>query len=227
MDKYTPIVILFGPPASGKSMMSNRLILFLRKYNYYMINHIRPLNYHEYEVVDKYGRTICCISDLIGQWCFDPSNPMLHQLCLPITNLLSLPNPRTWIFVQELNDIWQDITIRNAYVGKIHQLSTLLNYKDKVIFVCSKIDKHKELLLPNRRPNDRAILHELDKQYNGIFADFENQNPIVRLIKRYNFAFVPFSSGIFSQNPYGKEIYIPSEEFYPQQLWSSIIQCIK
>jgi len=82
-------------------------------------------------------------------------------------------------------------------------------------------------LLPNRRPNDRAILHELDKQYNGIFADFENHNPIVRLFKRYNFIFVPFSVGDFSRTENGCQGYVPGDDMYPQQLWKAIMQTVR
>ena len=71
-DKDAPIVILFGPPACGKTMTLVRLTRYLRENGY----KIEPIKISFMLVkVSKNGRTICQILEAPGEYYFNPKAP--------------------------------------------------------------------------------------------------------------------------------------------------------
>ena len=99
--------------------------------------------------------------------------------------------------------------------------------RDKIIFTCHKVDKHSELTLSNGRPNTPQIFKNLQGQYPGMFENFRNTKPIIRLFKKFNFTFVPFSAGSFTVNEKGQQVYIAGDDVYPRLLWSAILKTVR
>ena len=249
-----PVVVLFGPAASGKTMTLVRLTLYLEKMGYQIIpiNTFRPAYDEHYKricneysklchskyapggneaisfmlvkVLDKIGRPICQLLEAPGEHYFDPTDPKM-QFPTYITNIMQLTNKRVWMFIVE-QDWGRDQEMRDMYVQRIINMPANLR-RDKSIFVCHKVDKHPEVFLGNGKPNTNQIFKNIKNQYPGIFTPFVNRNPITKLFRKYNFKFVPFSAGAFTPTDNGRQVYIPGEDVYPKLLWKAILKTVK
>lgn len=250
----TPVVVLFGARTSGKTMTLVRLTQYLEQQGYQIIPDplFRPANDNHYKmmcknylklchgkyapggnnvinfmlikVLDKIGRPICQLLEAPGEHYFDPAEPK-KQFPTYITNILKLRNRRTWMFIVE-QDWGGEQEIRDMYVARIKSMPSTIK-RDKIIFTCHKVDEHSELTLANGMPNTPQIFKNLINQYPGIFDNFKNTNPITRLFKKYNFAFIPFSAGAFTPTESGKQVYTPGEDVYPRMLWKAILKTVK
>ena len=243
-----PIVILFGPRDCGKTMTLIRLTRYLMTQGYlvepdrlfrshyenicdnYMhlcYSNYAPggndkINFMLVKVRDRSGRPVCQFVKLPGDLCFDPHVSVNTPNSI-FNTLLNIPNQRIWIFMTELD--WGDCETRSSYVTYINKLLPYIQ-KDRIIFTCNKVDKHPELLLPDHRPNTKQLFRTIRNQYPRIFDKFKNKTPIIRLFKKWNVNFVPFSAGSFTVTENGKQVYIPSEDIYPRMLWKAILKAV-
>lgn len=252
-DANTPILILFGPPACGKTMTLVRLTRFLQREGYTVtpIKSFRP----DYDENYKYacdnfdqlinstdaatstsrisfmlirvmyqGRTLCQILEAPGEYYFDPRKPNA-----PFPNyvyaIISRSNRKIWAFMVEPD--WKNQVDRNNYVTRINNLKTRLRPRDKALFVFNKIDKTPFVISPGNINKGQA-LGEVKNLYPGIFERFRNVNPLTKWLWEYNFDFAPFQTGDYSQLE-GKEkmSYQEGPDEYPRMLWGIIMKRIR
>ena len=247
-----PIVILFGAKTSGKTMTLVRLTRYLRQ-NHYRVEPdriFRASSSEAYQTMcDKFdevitndnaaggtsvigfmlvivrdcnGKPICQILEAPGEHYFDEKD-VKKPFPRYINEIMSMPNRRTWVFIVERN--WKDNSTRNAYAEKVISMQNRIPTSDKVIFTCHKADCS-DNLYKNGRPLTKQFFSDIKNQYPGIFSRYVNHNPITSLWNPYNFDFLAFSSGTFSDLLGGGQSYVPSSEFYPAQLWAKIKKAV-
>ncbi len=251
----SPIIILFGARTSGKTMTLIRLTRYLLSIGCQVIpdRTFRPAYDEHYtrmcdnfsqlitsntsadgndvisfmlvKVLDHIGRPLCQILEAPGEHYFDKKDPnrafptYINQIC-------AFANRKTWMFIVE-QDWGDDQSDRNAYAQKIQSMQAKLQPSDRIIFICHKVDKLPQLMLPNGKPNVKQLFRNIDNQYPGIFINYKNHNPITSFFKPYRFDFVAFSAGSFNDILNGGQIYTPGRDYYPATLWQSIMKSIK
>ena len=251
-DKDSPVVVLFGAAGCGKTMTMVRLSRYLRSQGYLILPDrvFRPSHDQNYKSlcdnfqniinsddaaertdnisfmllkVVKDGRTVCQILEGPGELYFDPDNaeqnwPTFFHTILNDTNLRKVFVP----FVEP--DFGDDQTRRN-YVSTLSQLKTSAG-NQKFIFLYNKVDKTPFVIEPGRVHKGHAM-HDVESQYPTIFAPFRNTNPVTSFYRKYNFDFVPFQTGTYTQPVDGKMVYIEGSPRYPKSLWERILKCIR
>ena len=246
-DPNAPLVILFGPPACGKTMTLVRMTRFLQAEGYTVspIRHFRPTsdtNYAEIcehfdetmnsdnaaastdrisfmlvEVI-KNGRRICQILEAPGEYYFNPKKP---NASFPnyVNTIIASSNRKVWTIMIEPD--WMDHTDRANYVSKINRLKQSMRAKDSAVFVFNKIDKT-NFVRSVGNINTSAAISEVKNLYPNIFVPFMNQNPITKIFKEYNCDFVPFQTGYYTEAVNGLT-YQEGPREYCVKLW----KCIK
>lgn len=249
-DPRAPLVILFGPPACGKTMTLVRMTRFLQSEGYTVapIRTFRPTadtNYADIcntfdetmnsdnaaestnrisfmlvEVI-KDGRRLCQILEAPGEYYFDPKKP---NAGFPnyVNTIIASSNRKVWTIMIEPD--WMDHTDRLNYVSKITRLKQSMRPKDSAVFVFNKIDLT-NFVRGVGNINKSAAINEVKNLYPGIFVPFMNQNPITRFFKEYNCDFVPFQTGYYTQAVNGFT-YQEGPREYCVKLWKSIMDKI-
>jgi len=251
-DPTTPIVVLFGPPTSGKTMTLIRLTRYLNQHGYEVrpVETFRPAaDTHYQRMCEKFnemvysdnaaegtsnisfmlvkvtqkGRPICQILEAPGEGYF---MPRADTGTFPryVNNIISNNNRKIWLFVVEPN--WLDKADRQGYAAKIKKLQTKIKRQDKVVFLFNKIDKT-EFVLGGGHINTPGAIKKIKDQYEGIFEPFRNENPITRFFSEYRCEFVPFSTGDYSPKVDGGMVYEPGDDVYPRRLWNTILKIRK
>lgn len=220
-----PIVVLFGPPACGKTMTLVRLARYLNKQGYKIspVRTFRPnndLNYVELcnsfsqminsadaanstanvsfmlvEVINKNGKCLCQILEAPGEYYF---NPRIPNAAFPsyVNTIIASNNRKLWAIMVEPD--WQNTEDRINYVSKINELSRQMASKDKTLFIFNKIDKT-NFTRKRGQINIAEARVQTSYLYPGIFEMFKNQNPITRFFSPYQCGFVPFQTGTFTE----------------------------
>ena len=246
-DPNAPLVILFGPPACGKTMTLVRMTRFLQAEGYTVspIRHFRPTSDTNYadicehfdetmnsnnaaastdrisfmlvEVI-KNGRRICQILEAPGEYYFNPKKP---NASFPnyVNTIIASSNRKVWTIMIEPD--WMDHTDRANYVSKINRLKQSMRAKDSAVFVFNKIDKTNFVRSVGDIDTSAAI-SEVKNLYPNIFVPFMNQNPITKIFKEYNCDFVPFQTGYYTEAVNGLT-YQEGPREYCVKLW----KCIK
>lgn len=257
-NKEIPIVVFFGPFASGKTMTLVRLARFLHD-NGYKVSPNRDFRPgKEYEEicetfenslstqtalkgtdlrgfllakVIKDQRVICQLLEAPGEHYFDPKNIKTNSFPPYMKQMFqSIPNRKIWIFlteeVREPNAILVNPKTRNAYIKRVqNSINELSDKKDRFIILYNKVDANPELFNSGELQFEEAQQRMIDK-YPGLAETFINHNPISRLWRRYNFHFVPFSTGTYTPHK-SDVIYTQSNDRYPRYLWNRILKSIK
>lgn len=249
-DHNAPLVILFGPPACGKTMTLVRMTRFLQAEGYTVspIRTFRPTSDTNYadicerfdetinsdnaatstnrisfmliEVI-KNGRRICQILEAPGEYYFDPKKPNA-QFPNYVNTIIASSNRKVWTIMVEPD--WMDHTDRANYVSKITRLKQSMRPKDCAVFIFNKIDKT-NFVRSVGNINISAAITEVKNLYPSIFVPFINQNPITKLWREYNCDFVPFQTGFYTEAVNGLT-YQEGPREYCIKLWKCIMNKI-
>ena len=250
----SPIVILFGAGACGKTMTLIRLTNYLKSKGYIVEPErtFRPaysksykeacdtfssvvnstdapgrtnkLSFMLVKVMDEQGRPICQILEAPGEHYFTKEDPK-REFPKYIKDFASYPNRRTWVFIVEKD--WEDQQDRNNYAEKITEMQNqYVELKDKAIFTCHKADLH-NALFTRGIPNEDLFFQAIKNQYPNIFKKYESKHPIKKHFKQYDFDFVVFSAGRFSDTEDKKKTYSPGSPDFPAKLWNAILKTVR
>lgn len=250
-DPNSPLIILFGPPACGKTMTLVRLTRYLQNQGYTIapIKTFRPstdTNYKEMcenfneminsdnaakstgrisfmlvEVI-KNGNRLCQILEAPGEYYFNPEKPN-NPFPNYVNTIINSGNRKIWSILVEPD--WENEIDRRNYVSKITGLKQRMRMSDKVIFIYNKIDKT-NFVRSVGNINIVSAIKEVENTYSNIFVPFLNQNPITKLFKKYNCEFVPFQTGDYTQAINGLT-YQEGPDEYCNSLWSTLFKNIK
>lgn len=249
-DKKSPIVVLFGPPACGKTMTMVRLTRYLKEAGYKVepITTFRPTYDNHYammcqnfnsdvssrlaasstslisfmllRVMDSHGNTICQILEAPGEYYYDPMKPDA-EFPSYVNAIMSADNRKIWCYMIEPS--WRDHADRVGYVSKIRRIKSRMERKDRAIFVFNKIDKT-SFVFGACQVNDKAAKKEIRELYPGIFEPFTSKG-VFGSTEEYKF--VPFQTGTYSTSYDGTRYFDEGNNFYPRVLWQAIMKYIR
>lgn len=255
-DYKTPLVIFFGPPACGKTMTLIRLTRYLQGKGYTIepVTSFRPtydknysdmcsnfdamigsedaakstskINFMLIQVL-RNGKPLCQILEGPGEYYFKPEDPTAN---FPryVHAIINSQNRKIWAIMVEPDktNTRMDVEARRNYVNKLNKLKTRINPRDKVIFVFNKIDET-PFVINTANIRYSQVLQHTDFLYPSIFAPFKNMNPITKWWKPYNFDFVAFQTGDFTEAADGTLTFEQGSDAYPRNLWNVILKGIR
>ena len=252
-DKQSPIVMLFGPRSSGKSMTLVRLSRFLRdngytikvdktfksdaKYKEKCEKFLKDLDtkealsgnaYTDFLLVKviKQGTTVCQFLEAPGEHYFDPDDVSARNFPPYMTEIIrKLRNRKIWVFITEAE--WDvNNSTKKAYVRRISNCKAQLVRKtDRFVMLYNKVDQ-KDELFDNGQIHLSSAERMMIEEYDGLAQMFINKNPITSLWRKYIYKFVPFCTGYYFTEK-NRLTYKESEELYPKLLWNALMKCIK
>jgi len=249
-DKQNPIVVLFGPPACGKTMTLVRLTRYLKTKGYRVepIGTFRPSTDTHYadickgyneminnsnaaestsmisfmlvRIIDKNGKTLCQILEAPGEYYYNPKKPSAG---FPryVNAIKNGPNRKIWCYMVEPN--WKDEADRVGYVDKIKSLKSGMRPSDKAVFIFNKIDLTPFVITPGKI-NIKQARREVENLYPGIFEAFKVKGI---LTTSDDFEFVPFHTGDYSETFNGGFSFEAGPDEYPKTLWNTILDLVR
>lgn len=251
-DPATPIVVLYGPPSCGKTMTLVRMTRYLLSQGYTVVpdNTFRPsYDYNYKELCDNFdqminsndaasstsnisfmlvkvmknGRPVCQLLEAPGEYYFNVENPNRAYPAY-VNEIINCVNRKVWAIMVEPN--WSDSVPRANYVTRIRNLKSMMSTRDRVVFVCNKIDKTPYVRGLGVVDVPEAIRY-IQNLYPSIFVPFENKNPITKFFTKFNCDFVPFMTGSYSDTISGGHTYTEGHYLYAQRLWQAMLKAIK
>ena len=252
-DERTPIILLFGPFSSGKSMTLVRLAKYLRKCGYQIVpdynfkpgeayrelcdNFMRSLDstkalggtpYDGFLLikVSYRGKTICQFLEAPGEHYFDRNKIDIDNFPAYMTNIIvAKPNRKIWVFLTEAN--WNvDYNVKQAYVRRIANCQAqLVSETDRFVILYNMVDRKQELYHRGQL-NVKEAENAMRGEYQGLAELFTVDIPLVSILKPYDYKFVPFCTGHYSGESKPQD-YVPSNDFYPKAFWDVLEKCIR
>lgn len=239
-DKTTPIVVLFGPPASGKTMTLVRMTRFLQNQGYTIepVRNFRPAHDANYkDICDKFnnmvcsewaaeltrglnfmlikvskrGKPICQILEAPGEYYFNPADEKEPRKTFVGYIENIIKSPNKKIWINIVEPDWKDESDRMKFVKKIALLKSKIYRNDKSIFLFNKIDMTEFVYGQGDVYMGPARKYVADN-YPGIFLPFKNPSPITSLWRSYNCRFVPFVTGSYNEVEVAGETKVKYEE---------------
>lgn len=248
-DRDTPIVVLFGPPACGKTMTLIRLTRYLKRNGFTVspVRDFRPAADKNYQDICNnfdemianedaasstnqisfmlvqvlyHGRTLCQILEAPGEHYY---NGNLNESFPKYVNaIISSNNRKIWaIMVEPYKTSMMDKKSCEGYVDRIARLKRSMSPRDRVTFVFNKIDET-PYQLGMGKVNFKEARKDISNRYPGIFNLFKNENPITKLWREYYCDFTAFMTGTFQTANDGTLTYQEGPDNYPALLWKLI-----
>ena len=256
-DKRAPIIMLFGPPTSGKSMTLVRLARYLRKQGYTVkadptfksdntykarcdqfhknLNTTEALQgnaLNEFLMVKviNHGTTVCQILEAPGEHYFNPKKPdeVSARNFRPYLTEIIRNLPNRKIWVFITEAEWNvHASVKDSYVARIRGCKHQLLKPTDRVVMLYNKVDQKEELFEDGHLHVSSAENAMKDEYEGLAAVFKNTNPLTSLWRRFNYRFVPFCTGYYTKQVGGKYKYNESEEHYPRLLWAGLMECIK
>ena len=256
-DKRAPIIMLFGPPTSGKSMTLVRLARYLRKQGYTVkadptfksdnaykarcdqfhknLNTTEALQgnaLNEFLMVKviNHGTTVCQILEAPGEHYFNPKKPdeVSARNFRPYLTEIIRNLPNRKIWVFITEAEWNvHASVKDSYVARIRGCEHQLLKPTDRVVMLYNKVDQKEELFEDGHLHVSSAENAMKDEYEGLAAVFKNTNPVTSLWRRFNYRFVPFCTGYYTKQVGGKYKYNESEEHYPRLLWAGLMECIK
>ncbi len=256
-DKRAPIIMLFGPPTSGKSMTLVRLARYLRKQGYTVkadptfksdntykarcdqfhknLNTTEALQgnaLNEFLMVKviNHGTTVCQILEAPGEHYFNPKKPdeVSARNFRPYLTEIIRNLPNRKIWVFITEAEWNvHASVKDSYVARIRGCKHQLLKPTDRVVMLYNKVDQKEELFEDGHLHVSSAENAMKDAYAGLAAVFKNTNPVTSLWRRFNYRFVPFCTGYYTKQVGGKYKYNESEEHYPRLLWAGLMECIK
>lgn len=250
-DDRAPIVILYGPPACGKTMTLARLTRYLQSEGYTVEPErgFRPTADRHYKKmceefnimmnsddaakstslisfmlvkVYKNARCLCQILEAPGEYYFTKDAPNAPYPFY-FQTIKTTRNRKIWAVMVEPD--WEDPQDKKNYVTRIHKLKSQIRSTDNVVFIYNKIDLTPYVISPGRVRVGEAI-ERVKQDYPSIFVPFKNDNPITKLWREYDCGFVPFQTGEYTRAADGNLSFSEGPLEYPRNLWKEICKYI-
>ncbi len=256
-DKRAPIIMLFGPPTSGKSMTLVRLARYLRKQGYTVkadptfksdnaykarcdqfhknLNTTEALQgnaLNEFLMVKviNHGTTVCQILEAPGEHYFNPKKPdeVSARNFRPYLTEIIRNLPNRKIWVFITEAEWNvHASVKDSYVARIRGCKHQLLKPTDRVVMLYNKVDQKEELFEDGHLHVSSAENAMKDEYEGLAAVFKNTNPVTSLWRRFNYRFVPFCTGYYTKQVGGRYKYNESEEHYPRLLWAGLMECIK
>lgn len=256
-DKRAPIIMLFGPPTSGKSMTLVSLARYLRKQGYTVkadptfksdnaykarcdqfhknLNTTEALQgnaLNEFLMVKviNHGTTVCQILEAPGEHYFNPKKPdeVSARNFRPYLTEIIRNLPNRKIWVFITEAEWNvHASVKDSYVARIRGCKHQLLKPTDRVVMLYNKVDQKEELFEDGHLHVSSAENAMKDEYEGLAAVFKNTNPVTSLWRRFNYRFVPFCTGYYTKQVGGKYKYNESEEHYPRLLWAGLMECIK
>lgn len=252
VDNQTPLLVLFGPSACGKTMTLKVIAGHLRNVGCSIspIETFRPASdLHYRDLCNNFGdwldrmeaapatarqdtilvgvrkdnRQLCQVVDMAGEYCFSPGL-VNNTFSQELQFIINSPNRKIWMIMLEPEGTNKsmDEAACHDYVNTVRRLRYNMTKDDKVIFVYNKIDES-GFEMRLGEVDEMLAIKDIERRYVGIFEPFKNVNSVTRLFKRYDFDFVPFMTGQFFDNGSFTE----GHYSWCERLWSVVQKSLK
>lgn len=252
-DKANPIVVLFGPPACGKTMTLVRLTRYLRTLglkvepiasfrpsadtHYAKMCHDFPsmigsseaanstknISFMMVRVIDEVGRVLCQILEAPGEYYYNPNDESEPNVDFPRYVNAIKNSSNRKIWCYMVEPQWKFSDQAHNYVAKIHKLKRNMRPQDKAVFIFNKIDLTPFVITPGQ-VNMKSAKKEVEDLYPGIFSLFKSHGIFG---DSDNFELVPFHTGDYSKKIAGGYSFEQGPDEYPQKLWQTILKLIR
>ena len=227
-DKETPILILFGPPAVGKTMTLIRLAQYLDEHGYTIKSNrsFRPSFDENYKdmcekfndlLYDRYaaektdglnfmllyvyhnGRPILQILEAPGEHYYNPNDKNEPRgQFLPYIQNIINSKNRK-IWIYLTEPDWKDKEDRTKYARKISTMKRFISNKDKSIILFNKVDLKDEFFGVQGNLNIGQVEKYIKGAYLNLLESFKNTNPITSLLKPFKYIIIPFQTGTYEE----------------------------
>ena len=255
-DHNAPMVILFGPPSCGKTMTLVRLTRYLSgTYDFMPDQAFRNSTNSEFNELcknfnaavgadkaadgTKYidfmllrvnerrnGRTICQFVESPGEFLFNPQNPTA-QFPAYLHQIIASNNRKIWLIFLEPGMSQED---RFAYVKKIQDLRSVIDSRDRIIFVENKVDlpATSSFVLSPTNINMDGLFRYVDGLYPQLFKSFTVKG-VFGSKARYDFTAFQTGTYVEGQEANGKpyKSFQAGHDSHPRRLWEIIYNRIR
>lgn len=249
-DTSTPIIVLFGPASSGKTMALLRMIRYFENELGYTVKADRTFR-------PSYDRNYARMCDNLSLMANDtyapaPNDTIMFMLVTvydkggnPLFQILEAPGEHYFdpnvptaafpayiekiihsinnrkIWVYFVEQDWKDQSDRNNYAAKISRMQALTP-RDKIVFLFNKCDKQMHQYSSDGKPRKELFIRQIANQYPGVFSHYSNSGIARFLFGEYNFKPVCFSTGTFSSTKDNRQVWNIGQNFYCEELFKAI-----
>lgn len=248
LNRKSPIVVFWGTPNSGKTVMLFRLTRYLRKNGYVVmpILDFRPNNIKYIENCEKFdklvdtpkvpgstdklnfmllsvyknGKEICQLLEAPGEHYFSEKFPN-RNLPNYLHAIFENQLPKIFLFLLELN--WRDNEQISAYSNKVNSVIRKMKKNDSLTLVCPKANQNTHFFHKGK-PEKDLFENECKNYYKPIFNSIKERNG-GGMFSMFSsgYDFLPFNSGEFNTDVNTNiEYWEQSSDDYPEKLWKSI-----